>query len=73
VFANGSWAECGPLLCAEEILFRIDFNSKNSNKLQKSIENTIKLRKYEINFYRILNIDLGFRLEKNQFGTLLPL
>jgi hypothetical protein len=72
VLANGPWVECGPLLCAKEILFRIDFNSRNLNKLQKSIENTIKLKKYEINFYRILKIDLGFRLDKSQFRTLLP-
>jgi hypothetical protein len=72
VLASGSWAECDPLLSAEEILFRIDFNYRNSNKLQKSKENTIKLKKYEINFYRMLKIGLGFRLDKSQFGTLLP-
>jgi hypothetical protein len=35
------WAKYGPLLCAEEILFQINFNSRNSNKLQNCIENTI--------------------------------
>jgi hypothetical protein len=42
---DGAWAECGLLLCDEEILFWIDFNSRNSYRLLKYIENTIRLRK----------------------------
>jgi hypothetical protein len=48
---RGPWAKAGLALCARGFsIFVFVYYSWNSNKLQKSIENTIKLRKIQSKF-----------------------
>jgi hypothetical protein len=48
------WVEAGPALCCDDFPFFFFYDSRNSYKLLKYVENIIRLNKYEINFYRIL-------------------